>query len=245
MRADLRHQHVEPADRLDREVGRRDHGRHLDEELDHVDDEHAPQARVRREDDVQQAHEDERLPVVEAEEHVRDLDRGEVDRGHDHAVEEEAEIDRPEAAHEARGLARVAQLVELEVGEDARAPPEPREEEDRRDAREHEGPPLPVPGDALAAHDVGDEVRRVAREGRGHHREAREPPRHRAAGGEELGRVLPRAPPEEERRQEADGECRGDDHPVEGVQPHEDSLVAGWSRARPERESTASGASSP
>ncbi len=40
---------------VDREVGGGDDRRHLDEELDHVDDEHAPQAGVRGEHDVEHA----------------------------------------------------------------------------------------------------------------------------------------------------------------------------------------------
>ena len=74
----------------------------------------------------------------------RDLAGRQVDGGHDHAVEEQAQVDRAEAAHGAGRLARVAQLVELEVGQHAGAPPQARVEEDRRDAGERERPPLPV-----------------------------------------------------------------------------------------------------
>ena len=74
------------------------------------------------------------------------------------------EIDGAEAADDAGGLAGVAQLVELEIGEHAGAPPQARVEEDRGHAGEHEGPPLPVAGDALRADEVGDQVGRVAAE---------------------------------------------------------------------------------
>jgi len=50
---------------LEREVCGGDHGRHLDEELDHVDDQHAPQPGVRGEDQVEAADQAERLPALE------------------------------------------------------------------------------------------------------------------------------------------------------------------------------------
>ncbi len=95
---------VEAADlrRLQREVRGRGHRRHLDEELDHVDDEHAPEARVRRERDVEHADEGQRLPAREAEEHAGDLAGRQVHGGHDQAVEQQAEVDCAEAAHQAR-----------------------------------------------------------------------------------------------------------------------------------------------
>ena len=135
--------------------------------------------------------------------------------GHDHAVEEEAEVERAEAAHGRRRRARVAHLVELEIGQDARPAPQPRVEEHRRDAGQHERPPDPVAGDAVAPDDVGHQVRRVRAERRRHHREPGEPPRHGAARREELGRALAGAPAEEQRRAEADEERREDDDPVE------------------------------
>ena len=217
---------------LQREVGGGDHRRHLDEELDHVDDEHAPQAGVGGEGHVEQAHEQQRLPALEAEEDPRDLAGRQVDGGHDHAVEEEPQVDGAEPAHDARRLSRVADLVELEVGHDPRAPPQPRVEEDRRHPGQHERPPHPVPGDALAPHDVGHQVRGVAREGGGDHGEPGQPPGHRAARGEELRRALARPLPEEERGDEADRQRRGDDHPVESLDVH----GAGLYSRRPARQ---------
>ena len=74
---------------------------------------------MRGEHDIQQAYGEQRLPTVEAEQDRGDLDGGQIDGGHDHAVEEEAEIDGAEAAHGAGGFSGVAHLVKLEVGEDA------------------------------------------------------------------------------------------------------------------------------
>ena len=156
----------------------------------------------------------------QAEQDAGDLAGRQVHGGHDHAVEEQPQVDRAEAAHDARRLARVADLVELQVGHHARAPPQPRVEEHRRDAGQHERPPDPVAGHALAPDDVGHQVGRVAAEGGGDHREPGEPPGHRAARGEELGGALAGPLPEEQRGHEADGD-RGDrDHPVQGLQLH-------------------------
>jgi hypothetical protein len=65
------------------------------------------------------------------------LHGGQVHGGHDHAVEEEAEIDRAEAAHGAGGLAGVAHFIKFQVGQYAGAPPEARIEE-------HRGTPVSV-----------------------------------------------------------------------------------------------------
>src|SRR6185295_6422832 len=60
----------------------------------------------------------------------------------------------------------------------------------------------------------------VATEGRGDHREAGEPPRHRAARREELGRALAGALAEQQRGPEADDEAGGGDDPVEQREMH-------------------------
>ena len=225
-RRQLVDQRRQPADfrGVDREPGGGDDRRHLDHELDHVDDQHTPQPGVRGKGHVEHADAEQRLPALQAEQHSRDLAGREIDRRHDHAVEEEAEIDGPEAAHRARGPARIADLVELEVRHDSGPPPQPGIEEDRRHAGQHERPPHPVPGHAVAADDVGDEIGSVAAEGRGDHGEPGQPPWHGAAGHEELRRAPAGALPEEQRRNEADQQGQGDDEPVEGLQLHRFSV---------------------
>ncbi len=156
----------------DREIGGGDNGGHLDEELDHIDHQDTPETGVRGEDDIEQSHGQQRFPARKAEEDGGDFAGGEVDGRHNDAVEEEAEVDGAEAADRAGGLAGIAQLVEFEIGEHAGPAPEAGEEEDRGDAGEGEGPPLPVTGHALRAHEVGDQVRRVAGEGGGDHGDA-------------------------------------------------------------------------
>ena len=106
-------------------------------------------------------------------------------------------------------------LVKLEVSHDTRATPQAGEEEDRGDARERKGPPLPVTGDTILADLLGHPVRGVGRKGRGHHGEASEPPGHRASRGEELGSAFGRALRIEERRNEADEDGCGNDGPVD------------------------------
>ncbi len=104
-----------------------------------------------------------------AEHDVGDLDRSQSHRRHDGAVEEETQIDRPETAHEGRRSARVAKLVELEVGEDAGTPPHPGVEKHRQHAGEQKGPPRPVRRDTVGAHEVSHQIRGVGGKGRGHH----------------------------------------------------------------------------
>ena len=79
---------------------------------------HSPDVRQRRR---YHRADQQRLPHRPAEHDVGDLGGGQVHRRHDHAVEEEPEIDGAEPAHPRGGLARVAHLVELEIGEHARA----------------------------------------------------------------------------------------------------------------------------
>ena len=166
------------------------------------------------EDHVQNTTDDDGLPGRHAEEDVGDLAGSEGHHAHDEAVEEQPEVEGAEAAHDRGGGAGVAVFVELEVGHDARAAPEAGEEKDRRHAGEHEGPPLPVAGDAVFAHLLGHPVRGVGRERRRHHRETGEPPRHRAAGGEELGGAAAGALGEEERGYKADQDRSRDDDPI-------------------------------
>ena len=132
----------------------------------------------------------ERLPALEPEEDAGDLARGEVDRRHDHAVEEQPEVDRAEAAHDgsrpcrSSGSRRTRGRSSRPIAATAARRRTPSR---RRSART---PTTPSCRRRRCADDVGDEVRRVAAEGRGDHREAGEPPRHRAARREELGRAL-------------------------------------------------------
>jgi len=79
----------------------------------------APQSGGRRIDYGYQRREHDRCVGVEAEQHARDFDRGERDRRHDHHIEEDAEIDGAEAAQEGGGGARIAQLVEIDIGQRA------------------------------------------------------------------------------------------------------------------------------
>ena len=78
-------------------------------------------------------------------------------------------------------------FVELEVRRYAGSTPEIWQEKDRPQTGEHEGPPFPVAGNALAPQLFGGPVRRVRREGGGNHREAGQPPRYAATRRQELG----------------------------------------------------------
>ena len=172
------------------------------------------------EHDVEQADREQRFPAAETEQHSGNLAGGQVHGGHDDAVEEQAEVEGAEAAHGAGGLAGVAELVEFQVGEDAGTAPQPRVEEHRRHAGEGKGPPLPIAGYSLGAHEVGHQVRRVARKGGGHHGKAGQPPRNRAAGGEEFRCALAGALADKQRGRETDGDRGKRNDPVDRVQLH-------------------------
>ena len=163
------------------EVGRRDGAEHRDRVLVEVRPDRPREAAERRVDAHRDERHGERRRGREAEDRRADLDRRERDGTHDDDVEDEPEVDGAEAAQRLRRRARVADLVEAEVRREGTAAPELRIDEDREHAREEERPPRPVPRHALRADKVRDEVRRVARERAGDHRDAQQPPRHRAA----------------------------------------------------------------
>ena len=99
---------------------------------------HAPEPGDRGEEDRDRRGEEEGALHRPAEDDVADLGGGEIHRRHDDAVEEETEVDGAESADEGGGLAGVADLVELEVGEDAGAAPHAGVEEDRGHPGEEE-----------------------------------------------------------------------------------------------------------
>ena len=179
---------------------------------------------MRREDDVQDADKQQRLPALEAEQDPGNLAGRQVHRGHDHAVEQQARGNRAEPAHQSCRPPGVADLVELEIRHHPRPPPEPRVEEHRGDARQHKRPPHPVAGHAVAPDDVGDQVGGVAAEGRRDHRQPGEPPRHGPAGREELRGALPRPAAEEQRRDKADQQADAGDDPVDELEVHRRTL---------------------
>ena len=112
-----------------------------------VGDEHPPQPAHRREEDRLTPQTRACAPSA-SRARVADLGGGEVHRRHDDAVEEQAEVDGAEAAQDPGRLPGIADLVELEVREHARAAPEPGVEEHRHHPGEQEAPPEPVLGDA-------------------------------------------------------------------------------------------------
>ena len=204
----------EAADMFDGEPGGGDDSGHLDEELDHVDDQDAPQAGMGGEHDIEHAANQQGFPAGQAEENIGNLAGGEADGGHDEAVEEEPEVYGAEAADDRGGLAGVTDFVELEIGHDARTAPEAGVEENGRHTGQGKSPPTPIAGDALLADDIGDEVGGIAAESGGDHGEAGEPPRHGAAGDEKLGGIFAGAFGEEQGRKKADEECRQDNQPI-------------------------------
>ena len=222
---DLPEQPRQPADRRlrQREVRRREAAGQGDAELDRVGDQHPPEPRHRGEEDRDDRADHQRPPHRPAQHDVGDLGGGEVDRRHDDAVEQEAQVDRPEAAEHRRRLPRVADLVELEVGQHPRAAPELGVEEDGGHSRQQERPPEPVLGHPALPDHVGDEIRGVGAERRGDHGNADQPPGRGPARGEEFGGAGPRALGEEEGGEEGDDDGDGDDDPVDRREVHRGS----------------------
>src|ERR1035441_3543821 len=161
-----------------------------------------------------------RLPPVEPEQHGGDLAGRQVHRRHDHAIEEQAQIDRAEPAHRGGGFAGIAHLVEFQIGEHAGTAPQARVEKHRGHAGQREGPPLPIAGHSLRAHDIRHQVGRVARKRGGHHGNPGEPPGHRPPRGEKLGGALSGALSKEQRRHETDADREKSDDPIDGVKLH-------------------------
>ncbi len=203
-----------------REVGRRDRADHGDHEQQQIGDHHTPKPRGGGVDDRNRPGDEHGGVLVHAEQHAGDLDRRQRDRGHDHHVEEDAQVERPEAAQERGDPAGIAQLVEADVGERARAPPQLRVEEHRAHAGDQERPPQPVLAHAAGAHHVGDQVGRVGGERGRHHGGAEQPPRRFPPREEELPGPLTRAASEEKTHGQDHAAVKGDHEPVESGKLH-------------------------
>ena len=164
-----------------------------------------------------------------AEHDAADLDRGQRHRGHDHHVEEHPEVESAEAAQKGGRPAAVAQLVELHVGGDPGAAPQPSVDRRREHPGEKKGPPDPVSAHAVLAGDVGHEVRRVGGERRRHHREAQEPPGPRPSRQEKVLGAPSRAARGPCPDSHADREVPGDEPPIDRLEHH--GCPLGGSRA--------------
>ena len=221
---------VHPPDGADRVVREHDHHPHLQDELEQVHHQDAPEPRQGRDHrrdrhDAEDHHQG--LELRHPEDHHQDLHHRQVDPAHDDAVDRQTEVERPEPAQEGGRRPAVADLGELDVGQDAGAPPQPGVEEDREHAARNKIPPQPIAGDAALGHHAGDRQRRVGGEGRGDHRRTGQPPRDVAPGEEEFvdarsgsGLVI-----------EADGqvekEVQANDGPVEESELHSGGIIQG------------------
>ena len=202
-------------------VHHRRHGAgHDDEEQAEVRPDHAADPAEERVDDRRNHGDDEDRPRVDAEEDGADLDRREDHVAQHQHVEDHAEVERAHGPQRRRRLPRVAELVELDVGGDARLHPQLRVHEHGQQAGEDERPHDPVAAHAVAADHLREEVGGVrGRRGRDH-RKPDQPPRHRVPGVEEVAR---RAAALERRQRGDEGEQdeeSGDDRPVVSVQQH-------------------------
>ena len=111
-------------------------------------------------------------------------------------------------------------LVEFQIGQHSGTPPKPGIEEDGRNARECERPPLPVTRDALCPDNVRDQIGRIAGKGGGHQRDSRQPPRHRTPGCKKFRGVFSRSFPKGKRRKKAEKKAGRGDDPVNRMKNH-------------------------
>ena len=126
------------------------------------------------------------MPGPDVQRDLQDRHHGPGHPSHDDQVDRQGEIDRAEPPQNRGGLAAVADLRELEIGQDAGPTPEAGEEEDGQDPRDRAVPPEPVPRDPVLGDQAGDHERRIGGEGGRHHRGAGEPPGEGPARGEVL-----------------------------------------------------------
>ena len=226
--AELRHDGRVSQERVPTADGRlRKREGHDGDRTDHDDGEEvevgvdrAANAADRRVEDARHRRDGKDDPRGHVEEDGSELDRAQENRRHDDEVVDDAEIDGAEAAQKRGRASRIAQLIERDVRRRAETMPELRVDEDREDAAREERPPGPVSGKPVLADELREEVRRVGRGHRRDHRDADEPPRHRTAGVEEVGRAL-RAPPiGPDGNREQDGKERGNDEVVDSVEAH-------------------------
>src|SRR5881296_1841581 len=123
-----------------RDDGRQHGADHRDRELDEVGQHDTRQPGAGGVDHGDGTADEDRGLAIPAEHHAGDFGRREIDGRHDHDVEEHAEVDRAKSAQERGGLAGVAQLVERDIGERRRSPPQLGVEEHGANAGDGKGP---------------------------------------------------------------------------------------------------------
>ncbi len=205
------------------QVGGDDHrqddgAEHPEGELDQIGDHHPADAAERGVDHRHQDAAGDHRRRRHVEEGAADLDHGGDHPGHGQAVDEHPGVDRLEAAQHRRRAAAVAQLDDLGVGDHPRAPPQPGEEEGRRQVGQRPAPPDPVAGDAARGDDAGDRQRRVGGEGGGDDRGAGQPPGKPAVGDEEAVDPGRRAAAEGDPQRYREADVENDDRPVDRLE---------------------------
>ena len=199
--------------------GHGDDDGHLQDKLEKVGPQHAPQS---AEGDVNsgERHQEEdangeRFGVADAHRRADDVDHGLGDPTQNQAIHQQAQIHRAESSQERRRLAGITKLSELHVGDQAGAPPEPREQEHGHHSRRQEAPPKPVARDSLGVNQSGYRERRVRGKRRSYHRRTRQPPTDFAARNEIIFRALSGFPAEIEPQNQRDDQIRCDRCPIE------------------------------
>ena len=204
----------------EREDGDRERAGHRQTELDQIGQDDTPEPGQRDIAAGQRQPDKDGGQSVPAEGHAEDLGHRQVDPADDEAVDRQAEIEGATPAEQRGRPATVAELHERDVGQDAGAAPEPREEEHAEHAAEGGAPPDPVPGDAVGGDDAGHRQRCVGGERGRHHRRAGQPPGQLAPGQEILPEALTGATRGAGSHDERKEETAGENEPVERRERH-------------------------
>ena len=197
----------------------RDHDPHFQNELKKIGPQHAPQAAERnvksRERNQKENADRETRRLALAEHGSHDARHRLGHPAEDQAIHQQPEIDGAKSAQKRGRFSRVAHLRKLHVGEQARTPPQPREQKHGHHSRRQKTPPQPVARDSLRVDESRHDQRRVRRKRRRHHRRSREPPRHLPPRYKIFFRVPARTPPKINPQHKHQQQISGDHGPVE------------------------------
>ena len=203
------------ADGAPRHDRQHDRASHLEAVLQSVRGGDSPIAGQHRVRERHEQRDDQGIHFRETEGAGEDFRHAEVDPAHDDDVDDESQVGGAKGAEEGGRFAGVTQLGELDVGDDFRPAPQPREKENGQHPGGQHRPPQPVSGDAVFHDHLGDRQRRVGGERRRDHRRAGQPPRHRPTRDEVVEHRSPRAPDERAGRADRQHEIAGDDQEID------------------------------
>ena len=230
-----------------------DHG-HLQNKLEQIGDQHAPEAadegvNAGEGDEDQDADQqrgvrgcsqgvmqenvaaDGNLQHASGGDGVAEQNRGDADHGFDHpaedqAIHQRAKINGAKTTQEGGRLAFVAELDKFHVGKDFRAAPISGKEKNGHHAAETLRPPQPVAGDSVFSYQASDKQRSVGGKSGGYHGGARKPPGNISSRYEKFFGAPRGAPAVIQTDQQIEEQVGGDYDPVGGGECHLECLLS-------------------